>query len=86
MMVLIVLSHRQKTQTAAREQDDDGDMSVVSAIVDEDPEDNDVTLSMKLRLAANETGVEFDEEDDGSDSDSGDDRTSRPRATKEYQL
>ena len=61
-------------------------MLVVSAIVDEDPEDNNISLQMQLRLAANEMGVESDEEEDGSESDSGDDMISKPRATKEYQL
>ena len=74
------------TQNARGNIGNDEDMSVVSAIVDEDPEDNDISLQMQLRLAANETGVESNEEEDGSESESGDDMTSKLRATKEYQL
>ena len=48
-------------------------MSIVSAIVDEDPEDNDISLQMQLCLAANETGAEPDEEEDRLESDLGDD-------------
>ena len=54
---LIVPSHRQKTQNTEGHLDDDGDKSVVLAIVDEDPENKDFGLQRKLRAETNDTGV-----------------------------
>ena len=61
---LIVPSHCQKIQNTGHI-DDDGDRSVVLAIVDEDLENKDFGLQRKLRAATNDTGVKSDEDDNG---------------------